>query len=131
MRYTIFPLIILLASAIWSCRSVKYVPIEIVKSDTTYINKIQKDSIYQLDSIYIIDRGDTVLITKTKYVYRDKLVRDTVYICRIDSMQVFVPVGQQLTWFQQFRMNIGSGVIVFIITVILITIGWLVYKSFK
>ena len=56
-------LIILLMSAIWSCRTTEYVPVEIVKTDTTYINKVQRDSIYQLDSIYILDRGDTILIT--------------------------------------------------------------------
>lgn len=112
MRYSILILIILLTAAICSsCRSVQYVPVEVVKTDTTYINKVQRDSIYQLDSIYIRDKGDTILITKTKYIYRDKLVRDTVYTSRVDSVQVPYPVEKELTRWQQFRLNVGGWAI--------------------
>ena len=131
MRYTIFPLIILLASAIWSCRSVKYVPVEVVKTDTTYINKVQRDSIYQLDSIYIRDKGDTVLITKTKYIYRDKLIRDTVFVSRADSVQVPYPVERQLTRWEQFRLDVGGWAIGIVIIVILIVVGYMIYKLRK
>lgn len=111
-------LIILLMSAIWSCRTTEYVPVEIVKTDTTYINKVQRDSIYQQDSIYILDRGDTVLITKTKYLYKDRMVRDTVFKSRVDSIQVPYPVERKLTKWEQFRLDIGSwamGGIIFLI----------------
>lgn len=111
MRYSILILTILLTSAIWSCRSVKYVPVEVVKTDTTYINKVQRDSIYQLDSIYIRDKGDTILITKTKYIYRDKLIRDTVYASRVDSIQVPYPVEKELTHWEQFRLDVGGWAI--------------------
>lgn len=118
-------LIILLMSAIWSCRTTEYVPVEIVKTDTTYINKVQRDSIYQLDSIYILDRGDTILITKTKYLYKDRLVRDTVYKSRVDSIQVPYPVERKLTKWEQLRLDIGGwamgGFIVMIIFLIFYT----------
>lgn len=118
-------LIILLMSAIWSCRTTEYVPVEIVKTDTTYINKVQRDSIYQLDSIYILDRGDTILITKTKYLYKDRLVRDTVYKSKIDSIQVPYPVERKLTKWEQLRLDIGGwamgGFIVMIIFLIFYT----------
>ena len=132
MRYTIFPLIILLTSAIWSsCRSVKYVPVEVIKTDTTYINKVQRDSIYQLDSIYIRDKGDTVLITKTKYIYRDKLIRDTVYASRVDSIQVPYPVEKELTRWEQFRLDVGGWAIGAVIIVILVVVGYMIYKLRK
>ena len=102
---------IILASMLSGCRSVQYVPVEVAKYDTTYINKVQRDSIYQLDSIYIRDKGDTVLITKTKYIYRDKLIRDTVYASRVDSIQVPYPIEKQLTRWQQFRLNAGGWAI--------------------
>lgn len=122
-------IIILLISAIWSsCRSVKYVPVEVVKTDTTYINKVQRDSIYQLDSIYIRDKGDTVLITKTKYIYRDKLIRDTVYASRVDSIQVPYPVECKLTKWEQFRLDVGGWAIGIIITSTLIFVGWIVFR---
>lgn len=124
-------LIILLMSAIWSCRTTEYVPVEIVKTDTTYINKVQRDSIYQLDSIYILDRGDTVLITQTKYLYRDKLIRDTVYASKTDSVQVSYPVERKLTKWEQFRLDVGGWAIGTVIIIILIVVGRQIYRLYK
>lgn len=122
---------IILTSFLSGCRSVQYVPVEVVKTDTTYINKVQRDSIYQLDSIYIRDKGDTVLITKTKYIYRDKLVRDTVYVSHTDSIQVPYPVERQLTRWEQFRLDVGGWAIGIVIIVILIVVGYMIYKLRK
>lgn len=111
-----------------SCRTVKYVPIETVKVDTTYINKLQRDSIYMLDSVYVKEKGDTVLIEKYKYLYRDKLVRDTMYISKADSIQVPYPVEKELTKWQQFRMDFGGWAMCIVVISILILI---VYKIKK
>ncbi len=111
-----------------SCRTVKYVPIETVKVDTTYINKLQRDSIYMLDSVYVKEKGDTVLIEKYKYLYRDKLVRDTMYISKADSIQVPYPVEKELTRWQQFRMDFGGWAMCIVVISILILI---VYKIKK
>lgn len=105
---------------ICSCRTVKYVPVETVKVDTTYINKLQRDSIYMLDSVYVKEKGDTVLIEKYKYLYRDKLVRDTLYMVKTDSIQVPYPVEKELTKWQQFRMNFGGWIIMIMVIIILI-----------
>lgn len=131
MRGVKYVLATLLLLVVWSCRTTEYVPVEVVRSDTTYINKVQQDSIYQLDSIYILDRGDTVLITKTKYLYKDRVVHDTVYRSRIDSIQVPYPVEQQLTRWEQFRMDVGGWAIGTVIIIILIVIGWMIYKLKK
>lgn len=82
---------------ICSCRTVKYIPVETIKVDTTYINKLQRDSIYMLDSVYVKEKGDTVLIEKYKYLYRDKFIRDTLYMAKTDSIQVPYPVEKELT----------------------------------
>lgn len=111
-----------------SCRTVKYVPVETVKVDTTYINKLQRDSIYILDSVYVKEKGDTVLIEKYKYLYRDKLVRDTLYMAKTDSIQVPYPVEKELTRWQQFRMDFGGWAMCIIVISILILI---VYKIKK
>lgn len=116
---------------IYSCRTVKYVPVETVKVDTTYINKLQRDSIYMLDSVYVKEKGDTVLIEKYKYLYRDKLVRDTLYINRTDSVQVLYPVEKELTRWQKLCVNVGSWAIEIVIITILVVVGWMVYKLNK
>lgn len=94
-------------------------PFEVIKTDTTYINKVQRDSIYLLDSVYILDRGDTVLITQTKYLYRDKLVHDTVYASKTDSVLVPYLVEKKLTRWEQIRLNAGWYIIVILCIVIL------------
>lgn len=116
---------IILVSMLSGCRSVKYVPVEVVKSDTTYINKVQRDSIYQLDSIYIRDKGDTVLITKTKYIYRDKLIRDTVFVSHTDSIQVPYPVEKQLSRWQQFKVDAGEWVLGMFIVMMLSFVSYM------
>lgn len=128
MKMIKYVLATLLLLVVWSCRTTEYVPVEVIKSDTTYINKVQRDSIYQLDSIYILDRGDTVLITKTKYLYKDRVVHDTVYRSRIDSIQVPYPVERQLTRWEQIRLDVGGWAIV---TVIIIIIGRQIYRLYK
>ncbi|WP_302775130.1 hypothetical protein [Phocaeicola coprocola] len=124
---TLAPFMCLLL-VIYSCRTVKYVPVETVKVDTTYINKLQRDSIYMLDSVYVKEKGDAVLIEKYKYLYRDKLVRDTMYISKVDSIQVPYPVEKELTRWQQFRMDFGGWAMCIVVISILILI---VYKIKK
>lgn len=113
-----------------SCKT-KYVSVETVKIDTIYINKLQRDSIYMYDSVFVKDKGDTVFVEKYKYLYRDKLVRDTLYINRTDSVQVPYQVEKELTRWQQFRMDFGGWAIVIVIITILIVVGRMVYKLKK
>ena len=112
---------------ICSCRTVKYVPVETIKVDTTYINKLQRDSIYMLDSVYVKEKGDTVLIEKYKYLYRDKLVRDTMYISKADSIQVPYPVEKELTWW----LKIKIAIIDFVMVVCILVIIFFVLRLFK
>lgn len=84
--------IILLMSAICSCRSVRYVPVETTKSDTVYMNRVQLDSIYMRDSVFIEKSGDTIREFQYKYIYRFKDRIDTLYISKTDSIQVPYPV---------------------------------------
>lgn len=114
-----------------SCRTVKYVPVETVKVDTTYINKLQRDSIYMLDSVYVKEKGDTVLIEKYKYLYRDKLVRDTLYMAKTDSIQVPYPVEKELTRWQQMKQELGGWALGIILVVTLAIVILLIYKTRK
>lgn len=127
MKTIIYILIILLASAICSCRSVEYVPCETIKHDTTYINKLIKDSIYLKDSVYIHSKNDTVFVEKYKYQYIDKVVRDTSYVVKSDTISVPYPVEKRLTRWQQLKLDIGGISIGIIIITILVVVGRAVY----
>lgn len=127
MKTIIYILTILLASAICSCRSVEYVPRETIKHDTTYINKLIKDSIYLKDSVYIHSKNDTVFVEKYKYKYIDKVVRDTSYVVKSDTISVPYPVEKKLTRWQQLKLDIGCISIGIIIITILVVVGRAVY----
>lgn len=126
-----FMCIIVLTSVIWSCRSVKYVPVETVKYDSIYINKAQVDSVYHRDSIYVVDKGDTVFLYKDRYIYKYKDRTDTLYVTNTNSIQVPYPVEKELTKWQQFRMDFGGWAIAAVIIIVLIFFGRLVYKLKK
>jgi hypothetical protein len=69
-----------------------YVPVETTKSDTVYLNRVQLDSIYMRDSVFIEKSGDTIREFQYKYIYRFKDRTDTLYISKTDSIQVPYPV---------------------------------------
>lgn len=116
---------------ITSCRSVQYVPVETVKRDSVYINKVHRDSIYQRDSIYVDRKGDTILIYKDRYLYKYKNLTDTMYVIRVDSIQVPYPVEKKLTRWQSMKMELGGWAFGAVIVFALIIVGWLVYRLRK
>lgn len=120
-------LICTLISLLSGCKSVQYVPVETVRTDSVYIDRYQHDSIYQRDSIFVNrwTAGDTVYQDKVvwKYVYRDKVVYDTVAILRSDTVRVPYPVERRLTKWEQVRLNVGGWAIgCMVITIIIFSI---------
>lgn len=122
---------ILLASAIWSCGSVKYVPVETVKTDSVYVNKYHRDSVHVRDSVFLLIKGDTVFRDRLKVVYRDKLVTDTSFIERVDTVRVPYPVEISLSRWQRFKMEAGGIAFGGIIILVLVVVGRMVYKLRK
>ena len=110
------------------CRSVRYVEVEKVRTDTTYVTKLHRDSIFKHDSIYVHEwlRGDTVFVEKAVWrtVVQERLRVDTMYRSHVDSIPVPYPVEKlvekQLTWWQQARMHTG-GIVIFLAIALL---GW-------
>lgn len=125
MRTLVYLLTILLTSAICSCRSVKYVPVETIQYDSVYLNKIVKDSIYVKDSVLIV-RGDTVTEYRYKYIYQYKDMTDTVYATKTDSVQVPYPVEKQLTKWQQFKVDIGGWAIGILLILVIFVIRYII-----
>lgn len=111
-----------------SCRSVKYVPVETVKTDSVYVNKVQRDSIRLQDSIFVFVKGDTVRIEKYKYLYRDRVVRDTVWLVERDSVQVPVPVEKELSRWQRWKLDLGGFAMATIVITVLVGVGRVVYR---
>ena len=106
---------VLLLASLTSCKSVRYVTVEKVRTDTTYITKHQRDSIWLHDSIHVTEKGDTVRIEKWHTKYVEKEVHDTLYQSRTDSIPVPYPVKEYvkkpLSWWQKTLQRIGGAVL--------------------
>lgn len=123
-------MLVLLAIAVTSCRSVRYVPVETVKHDSVYFNKVVRDSVFVKDSVLVV-KGDTVTEYRWKYVFKYKDRTDTLYVNRTDTIRVPYPVEAKITKWQRFKMEAGGYAIALIIITILIIVGYMVYKLKK
>ena len=104
---------VLLMIALWltSCTTTKVVTVEKVKTDTTYITKQQRDSIWLHDSIHVTERGDTIRIERWHTKYISKEVHDTLYRAKTDSIpvpyEVIKEVPRKSTWFERIMFCTG------------------------
>ena len=95
-----------------SCTKTEYITVEKVRTDTTYITKHQRDSIYLKDSTHVSEKGDTVRIEHWHTEWRDRWNRDTVYQATHDTIPqpypVIKEVEKKLSRRQQMVMGVGS-----------------------
>lgn len=113
------------------CRSIQYVPIETVRTDTLYQKVLQRDSIHIHDSVTIREKDDTVMIEHWRTQWRDRLQRDTVYRSRTDSVQVPYPVERQLSHWEQFCIDYGKVMTGATVVLLVFIIVWLARRLRK
>ena len=115
---------LLLCALFSGCTTERLVTVEKVRTDTTYITKLQHDSIYMRDSIMVTEKGDTVRIEKWHTKYVESIRHDTVYKARVDSVPVPYPVEKlvekKLSWFQKTLMGVG----ILTLMALVVFIGW-------
>lgn len=117
--------------SIWfsSCRT-QYVPVESVRTEIEYRDRLQRDSIHVHDSIVIHSKDDTVFRDRWHIEYKDKWLCDTVRIEKTDSIQVPYPVERELTSWQTIKQETG-GIAIGVIIALCFIIVWMVYKNRK
>ena len=104
------------------------VPIPQIKTEIKYIDKVKYDSIYLKDSVYIVQKGDTIYNNKGAYRYKYKYFKDTVIVNKTDTITrlhkvIEIKVKNQLNTVQKILMYIGLfSLLMFII---------IIYKHFK
>ena len=83
--------------------------IEHVRTETVYKDRIQRDSLYVHDSIFVSQyiKNDTVYLDKYvyKYAYKDRFVHDTTFIAKHDTTTVTKEVPAKLTKMQQWKQD--------------------------
>lgn len=147
----------LLISALWSCRSVKYVPVEST-ADSVVIEKLVEvqlppDSSTIRALLECDENGRVVLswldIANSRnakaqltidslgnLLAKMRTKPDTVFLPSKEvtvtkEVKVPYPVEKDLTRWQQMKLELGGWAFGIIIAFALIIIGWIVYKSWK
>lgn len=100
-----------------SCKSQeRVVTVYSHSTDTLIQTKVERDSIYAHDSIYVRDRGDTVWIERWYTRWRERMLADTVYVAKCDTLTRTETITKyrekELTWWQKTRLWIGNVVLI-------------------
>ena len=99
-----------------SCTTTKIVEVPVETIKTEYIEQIKYDSIYSKDSIYIMQKGDTIYNNKIQYLYKYKYLRDTINITdtipKIITIKDTQYINQLYIW-QKILIVIGIGFILY------------------
>lgn len=128
-----FIILIVALVALCSCTRKIYVPVEnaVMRTDTVYSAKLRVDSVIFRDSVAVIQKGDTVFLTRYRDRYRVREHTDTVYQSVIDSVKVSVPypVERELTRWEKVKMDaggfaIGAGTALLVVVIALLV--WLI-----
>ena len=99
-----------------SCTTTKIIEVPVETIKTEYIEQVKYDSIYSKDSIYIMQKGDTIYNNKVQYLYKYKYLRDTINITdtipKIITVKDTQYINQLYTW-QKFLIVIGIGFVLY------------------
>ena len=107
----------------------------VVRTDTVYQSKVEKDSVWLKDSVLIRERGDTVLVDRWHVQYKEKLRTDTVYIAKHDTIsQTIVKTDvkekeKKLTWWEKVRLHLAN-ILLWLLLIVAVVFGvkWLIMK---
>ena len=115
MRYFIIALVLLLVSC-----TTRYIPVESTKIDSVFVAKIQRDSIYERDSIMIKTKADTVYYTRIVYKYRDRILRDTVFEVHTDTITNVVEAERKLSTAEKVKIWLAEKVVWLVVGIVLL-----------
>lgn len=81
-----------------------------VERDSIYLSRVERDSVFVRDSVLIREKGDTVYRDRWRVEYRERVLRDTVYIGKSDTLIItkIVEVATPLSWWKRVKMSVGG-----------------------
>lgn len=123
--FTVFLLVCILVG----CRSVRIVEVPVVHTEYIRHDSIVRDSIHQLDSVFVLVKGDTVYKEKYKYIYKDRLfiLHDT--LSSVDTLTVVKEVEKRLSAVQKAYISLGRFFACLLVVVFLWLVAWLMKKK--
>ena len=99
---------------------------EVVRDSLIVRTTLDSVYLYEKDSIFIKQKGDTVWLERWSIRYKDKLIekKDTTYINKVEIKEVAVPA--QLNWWQKWQMRSFW----WLFGVVAIIVGWQIIKLY-
>ena len=114
MKKGLFCFLFVVACTLFGCATSRPTSqvVEASLRDTVYVNKVLYDSVYIDNWYYTYHKADTVVVEKTKLEYRYKVLRDTVFRARIDSVPVIREVevvreARHVPWYAKVLSVLG------------------------
>lgn len=116
LKATAMIVVAIIVALLTGCKTSDPVVVERISHDTIYRLQLSRDSIMVRDSIYITERmqGDTIILTRDRWhtAYRDRLLHDTTYISKCDTIPQVVEVEKRLNAWQRWWQDLG-GILIF------------------
>ena len=99
---------------------------EVVRDSLIVRTTVDSVYLYEKDSIFVKQKGDTVWLERWSIRYKDKLIekKDTTYINRVEVKEVAVPA--QLNWWQKWQIRSFW----WLFGVVVVVIAWQVIKIY-
>src|SRR5574344_694021 len=99
---------------------------EVVRDSLIVRTTLDSVYLYEKDSIFVKQKGDTVWLERWSIRYKDKLIekKDTTYIDKVEVREVSVPA--QLNWWQRWQIRSFW----WLFGVVVIVIGWQIIKLY-
>ena len=99
---------------------------EVVRDSLIVRTTLDSVYLYEKDSIFVKQKGDTVWLERWSIRYKDKLIekKDTTYINNVEVKEVAVPA--QLNWWQRWQIRSFW----WLFGVVVVVIAWQVIKIY-
>jgi hypothetical protein len=103
-------LVLVVCVAMVGCRTLPEPVAVRVERDSIYLSRVERDSVFVRDSVLIREKGDTVYRDRWRVEYRERVLRDTVYFGKSDTLIItkVVEVATPLSWWKRVKISAGG-----------------------
>lgn len=122
-------LLILLLCLVVGCTTTKYIEVPVETIKTEYIDRVQHDSVFVKDSVYIESKHDTVYQYKYKYVY--KYINHTDSFCKVDTITKVLPPVEVERIIYKNKLYGWQKILMLFGALTLIILGYALYKNLR
>lgn len=114
----------LLLCILTGCGTTRIVEVPVVHTEFVRHDSVVRDSIHTVDSVMIVAMGDTVYNTKTKYIYRYKLINSHDTLAVHDTLTIVREVEKKLSSMQRAYLTLGK---VFLFLLMILTASLVIW----